>query len=480
MARGDFRQRVIFELVDEASAPAARIGASLDGIQKTLVALGAGAIVAKAFDALKAALEAGTAAAAESETATVRLRAALETAAPGATAFAEALGRQAEQLQKLGSVNAEAVQGVQALLANIGVGASQLELATQASVDLAAALGVSLETAATQVGKTINGVSGRLGQLVPELKALSEESLKAGEGIQLLADRFAGQAAQQATTYANSIARLNEALEGTAEVIGGSGASAGVSAAVRNLALAIEQANAVAEGSPLTDFFGELKQGAIDLSAQLVTQGSFLLESVGLFGQQTAATREAVAASREAEAAFQREAIALEKRTEAQRIAAEAEAAFLEATKELGVTLESEVNAKLEENAALLEEADALYRRGTITRRDFEAVQRAIVEAEIALNAELAGSSASLTAVEDGYVSAGQAADEYRRRVSSLADATIRATAGAVQLGNALGIVARSAGSQGLVDAAVAAGRVPILGGTRIRLPGGGSRLVGR
>lgn len=479
MARGDFRQRVIFELVDEASGPARSIAASLDGIKGTLVALGAGAIVAKAFGQLVEVLQAGTVGASEAETATVRLRAALESSAPGAVAFADALGRQAEQLQKLGSVNAEAVQGVQALLANVGVGASQLELATQASVDLAAALGVSLESAASQVGKTINGVSGRLGQLVPELAALSEQSLRAGEGIRVLAERFSGQAAQQATTYANSISRLNEALDGTAEVIGGSGAGEGVSTSIRNLAFAIEQANQAAQGSAITELFGELKAGAAGITANLIALGTTLFESVGLFDAQTAATRAAVAASREAEAAYQREAVALEKRAEAQRIAAEAEKAFIEATKELGVTLESEVNAQLEENSALLEQADELYRRGTITRRDFEAVERAIAEAERELNAELNGTAAALVATSAQFEVASQAVDSHRTRVEALSGTAVRATAAVFGLGNALGVIARSAGSQALVDASIAAGNRPILGGTRIRVPGG-SRLVGR
>lgn len=479
MARQDFKQRVVFELVDQASGPASAIQGALGGIEKTLGAIAAGALVSKAFGALVDVLNAGAAAAAEAETASTKLGAALANGAPGATAFASELERQAQALQKLGSVNAEAVQGIQALLANVGVAGSQLGIATQAAVDLSAALGISLESAAAQVGKTVNGVTGRLGQLVPELAALSKESLAAGEGIRVLAERFGGQAQAQAVTYANSIARLNEALQDTSEVLGGSGASEGVSSAIRNLAFAIEQANAVAESSPLTTFFGELKQGAIDLSATLVTQGAFLLESVGLFGQQTEATREAVAASREAESAFQREAVALEARANSQRLAAESQAAFLEATKALGLTLEAEGTAKLEANNALLIQADELYRAGVITRSDFERVSRAIVEAEQALKLEMTGTTDALGQVEDGYFSATVAAESYRQEVSSMTSAVNAATVAVFGLGNALGIVARDGRNQALVDASVAAGNVPYLGGTRIRVPGG-SRLVGR
>lgn len=479
MARQDFKQRIVFELVDQASAPARAIGASLSNVTGILTGLATAGLVGKAFGALVQTLQQGTAASAAAETATTRLTAALANGAPGATAFADQLLRQAEALQKLGSVNAEAVQGVQALLANLGVQGSQLERATQASLDLSAALGVSLDTAAAQVGQTVNGTTGRLGALVPELKALSTEALKAGEGIAVLADRFAGSASAQAVTYANSINRLKEALEDTAQVIGGSGASAGVANSIRNLALAIEQANQVAEGSALTGFFGALKEEAISFGATLVSQGSFLLESIGLFGRQTEATRAAVAASREAEAAFQAEARALEARAAAQKSAAESQDAFLAATRELGVTLEADVNAELEKNAALLEQADGFYRQGVITRADFERVSRGVAEAERELRAELVGSTENLVAVKDAYTDAGRGASAYREEVQQLAAASNAAAVAVVGLGNALGIVARDSRNQELVDASVAAGNVPYLGGTRIRVPGG-SRLVGR
>lgn len=479
MARQDFKQRIVFELVDQASAPARAISSSLGGISTILTGLATAGLVRKAFGTLVETLKEGTEAASAAETATARLTAALENGSPGATAFADQLLRQADALQKLGSVNAEAVQGVQALLANIGVQGSQLERATQASLDLSAALGISLDAAAAQVGRTVNGVTGRLGTLVPELKSLSDEALRAGDGIALLAERFAGSASAQAVTYANSINRLKEALEDTSEVIGGSGASAGVANAVRNLAFAIEQANTAASGSALTGFFGTLKQEAIQLTAQLVTFGAELGESVGLFDRQTEATREAVEASRAAEAAFQAEARALESRSAAQKAAAASQDAFLAATRELGVTLEADVNAELEKNAALLEQADGFYRQGVITRADFERVSRGVADAERELRAELVGSTENLGAVTGAYRDAQIGAESYRDEVNALASASNTAAAAVIGLGNALGVIARDSRNQELVDASVAAGNVPYLGGTRIRVPGG-SRLVGR
>ncbi|GAG15473.1 unnamed protein product, partial [marine sediment metagenome] len=52
--------------------------------------------------------------------------------------------------------------------------------------------------------------------------------------------------------------------------------------------------------------------------------------------------------------------------------------AFLSSLEKIGVVLESQTNAALEKNNALLREADALYKSGEITRRDFEAIERGI------------------------------------------------------------------------------------------------------
>ena len=48
-------------------------------------------------------------------------------------------------------------------LAKLGVPADKLPFATQATLDLAAALNISLESAARNVSKTVGGFAGELG-----------------------------------------------------------------------------------------------------------------------------------------------------------------------------------------------------------------------------------------------------------------------------------------------------------------------------
>lgn len=480
MARGDFRQRVVFEVDDQASGPAGRIAGSFDEIRSQLTALAAAGLVGKVFGEVRDFLLQGAEAAIRAEQATARLNAALQQGAPGATAYAEALGRQSEGLERLGLASSESIKGVQALLSNLGVAGSQLELATQAAVDLSAALGTSLESAAVNVGKTTAGLAGELGELVPELRALSAESLRAGEGIELLAERFGGQAAQQAETYAASLERLRLAYEGLSEAAGGGLVGEGASGAVRELADALEQFGAAAEGSRISQFLGDAEERLLGWGAALVRGSLAVQQYFGLLKTTTPATREAAEAMLEAESAAKAEARALEQRAAAQEAAARAQDEFTEAVRALGVVLESDVSEKLRENNALLDQADELYRRGVITRRDFEEVERAVAEAERELNAELSGTAELLNEAAVGFDGAATAADTYRTRIDALATSSRSATLAAQGLSNALGLVARSASSQGLVDAAVAAGNTPYLGGTRIRLPGGGSRLVGR
>jgi hypothetical protein len=479
VARGDFKQRVIFELVDQASAPASRISAGIEGIAGKLAGLAAGGLVVKAFGELAQFLGDGAKAAAEAETATTKLTAALNLAGPGANEFADALGRQAQEIQKLGVANAEAVTGVQALLSQIGVGADQLELATKASVDLSAALGIGLDQAAAQVGKTVNGTTGKLGLLVPELKSLSKEALIAGEGIKLLADQFGGTAAAQAETYANSVARLSEAFQDTSEALGGGLAGQPVSEAVRGFAAALEVLNQEVERSGFSEWLGSVKVGVLELGSNLLIGAA----NLGIFGDalkvSTAAQKEALAASEEAKRVYTAEREALAARAAEQQAAEASQKAFTASLKELGVTLESDVNTSIEKNNALLLQADELYRTGAITRAGFERIERAVAASEVELQDKLRGTNQELEAQATGYGIAGTAADGYKVKLGEVAAEAARATAASIAFNTSLGVTARDRRSADDVAAALAAGRRPYLGGTRIRTAdGSGSRLV--
>ena len=67
MARGDFRQRVVFELEDQATGKARAIESSFDKISKAALALGITGAAGKALSAFTGFLQDGSRAAIEQE-----------------------------------------------------------------------------------------------------------------------------------------------------------------------------------------------------------------------------------------------------------------------------------------------------------------------------------------------------------------------------------------------------------------------------
>lgn len=64
----------------------------------------------------------------------------------------------------------------------------------QTAVDMASTGTVSLDTAVTQLNQTLNGSAGRLAQQNAELKGLTEEELKSGKAVDILASKYDGMA----------------------------------------------------------------------------------------------------------------------------------------------------------------------------------------------------------------------------------------------------------------------------------------------
>lgn len=92
---------------------------------------------------------------------------------------------------------------------------------TKAAIELSAATGgrISVDSAVNNLGKSLSGLAGELGESVPGFRNLSVEALKAGAGIQLILDRFGGAAEAELKTFsgattqaANDIGDLSEAF----------------------------------------------------------------------------------------------------------------------------------------------------------------------------------------------------------------------------------------------------------------------------
>ncbi len=465
-----------------------------------LVALRAG------YQKLVETLEESTRAATEQEAAVTKLNSALSRGGPGAVEkYSAAMQAQAAELQKLGRAGDEAIISTQALLLEMGVAPERMGAATQATLDLSAAFGINLENAARNIGRTVGGLAGELGEIIPELKTLQTEGRLAGEGIEFLADKFAGAAAGQIDTFESALNRLNDTMGDTLEALGEGQTDAGVVGSMNKFERTIRSTGEAVRGSALSDFFGSLNEATIDSKNALLDVSVALGRATGLLRSHAETSAEAVLqtiavkdannansaaladmAKREAyakEIARERlEIIKAQIEAELQLVTVEHE--FLDGIEKLGVELESGLNAKMQDNIDLLKQADEQYRLGVITRADFEAIQRAVVDRNEELNDTFREQQGEIETLGQGFRDAGHEAarfgddvDRLRGRLDGAADAAGRLN---TQTGGGTRgrLVARTPQHQHRVDAAVRKGRTPTMGGTRIRTLDGGSVLL--
>jgi hypothetical protein len=125
----------------------------------------------------------------------------------------------AAQLQSISRFGDETILNQLALAKAFGANNEQAKEIVSTAIDLAAAFGIDLESATRNVAKTLGGFAGELGEVIPELKNLTQEQLQAGAGIDLLNKRFAG-AGKNINDFDNITARLGNTFGDTLEEIG--------------------------------------------------------------------------------------------------------------------------------------------------------------------------------------------------------------------------------------------------------------------
>jgi ribosomal protein L9 len=126
----------------------------------------------------------------------------------------------ASELQKVTRFGDEAILRQLAYSKAIGATTEQSKQLVVASADLSAALGVDLGTANEQLTRTLSGTAGRLSRLVPELRGLTEEQLKAGAAIDIVAKKFQGFAARDTETFSGRVQQLSNNFGDLQETFG--------------------------------------------------------------------------------------------------------------------------------------------------------------------------------------------------------------------------------------------------------------------
>ena len=150
----------------------------------------------------------------------VQAEARLLTALDGRAEVQERLLRQASEIQSRTVIGDETIIQQQAYLSSLGLTEQQIRDTTEASVQLAAATGMSLDTAVKNLAKTFGGMTGRLGESIPQLKELTKEQLQNGEAVKYVLDNYKGYAETAAKKGLGSMKQLQNAWGDFLEQVG--------------------------------------------------------------------------------------------------------------------------------------------------------------------------------------------------------------------------------------------------------------------
>lgn len=91
---------------------------------------------------------------------------------------------------------------------SFGISTDKAKELTKAAIDLAAATGQDVETAVRQLGGTLDGSIGKVGNYGAEFRNLTKEQLEAGAAIDLVNQKFGGTAAKELNTFQGSVNQL--------------------------------------------------------------------------------------------------------------------------------------------------------------------------------------------------------------------------------------------------------------------------------
>lgn len=121
----------------------------------------------------------------------------------------------ASELQSVSNFGDEGTIDIMAQLAASGRTESEIMKIVAAAADYAAAKHISLESAVQNLNKSYGGLAGELGELFPEVKALTAEQLKNGEAVDIIAQKYKGfaqEAADGSTQAKNAFGDFMESI----------------------------------------------------------------------------------------------------------------------------------------------------------------------------------------------------------------------------------------------------------------------------
>jgi hypothetical protein len=153
------------------------------------------------------------------ERAVLRLNAALRNNPYNNAQMSRNLQEYASALQQVSVYGDEVTLQQASMLASMGMTETQIKEVLRAATNLASSGMISLESATRNLAKTFGGMSGELGELIPDLRDLSEEQLRNGDAVDFVLERYQGmnEALRESsegvrTAFQNAFGDLKETL----------------------------------------------------------------------------------------------------------------------------------------------------------------------------------------------------------------------------------------------------------------------------
>lgn len=125
----------------------------------------------------------------------------------------------ASELQSISTYGDEELLPFMAQLASAGRTEQEIMDIMSASIDVAASGSMSLDSAVKNLNKTFSGLSDELGEVNPQVKALSAEELKNGKAVEVLKSQYKGMAQEVAKATGTS-QQLQNAIGDLKEELG--------------------------------------------------------------------------------------------------------------------------------------------------------------------------------------------------------------------------------------------------------------------
>ena len=148
------------------------------------------------------------------------LNAALRQSGEFSQATSEDLQDFASSLQKITRFGDEAIIEQLAFAKSMGATTEQAKKIVAAATDMSAALNMDFNSAVRNITKTLGGLKGELGESISELGLLTKEQLQAGGAIDLIANKFSGQASAATQTYSGKVEQLSNSWGDFLESVG--------------------------------------------------------------------------------------------------------------------------------------------------------------------------------------------------------------------------------------------------------------------